>query len=310
MVTARVILTLTPISCVVIRYSCVHPFARSCSDVLNIRQYPSSFQPFLFLCKGVRSYLGGFFGTTVLRWPQVSASPFPPSKDDDDDGNIDNISPAMKLQAMLVEQTSTFLALPPNAARLAWSTVLVAAVTIALGICCWSISAVETCFSDKLSRWLQNGVCVLVGALRPMLATSIALWRANAARVGNPGSATPDKRQGPAGVQWLSYWPMFAFFQVFLDPVLGWIPHYFSFKLVALAVLASPHTRGAYLITSRVIVGTDENAEIMNQVDVVVQGSDGDTTITTTTTATATTAAAPPPPPTTTADAAAIILSG
>ncbi|CAN0507590.1 unnamed protein product, partial [Ectocarpus sp. 8 AP-2014] len=55
-------------------------------------------------------------------------------------------------------------------------------------------------------------------------------------------------RQGPAAVQWLSYWPMFALFLAILDPAMGWLPHFYSFKMVALAFLALPQTRGAYLI--------------------------------------------------------------
>ncbi|CAN0512543.1 unnamed protein product, partial [Scytosiphon promiscuus] len=57
-------------------------------------------------------------------------------------------------------------------------------------------------------------------------------------------------RQGPAAVQWLSYWPMYALFLVVVDPIVGWTPHYYSAKLAALAFLALPQTRGAYFIAS------------------------------------------------------------
>lgn len=70
----------------------------------------------------------------------------------------------------------------------------------------------------------------------------------------------PAVRQGPAAVQWLSYWPMYAFL-LMLDPLLGWVPHFYSVKLVVLALLSLPQTRGAYLITSLLLpVGSKDSA--------------------------------------------------
>eukprot|EP00752_Nemacystus_decipiens_P007354 g6576.t1 len=142
-----------------------------------------------------------------------------------------------------------------RAFRLAIVAVAVTLRVIALGIASSLVLAIEGLFAG-LPTWTQARVCVIVGACWPLYATLLARARSAAAAegLGNDKDAK-SRRLGPAAVQWLSYWPMFALFLAVIDPILGWAPHYYSFKLALLAFLALPQTRGVYLITSLVLYG-------------------------------------------------------
>lgn len=150
-----------------------------------------------------------------------------------------------------------------RAVRLAAAAIGVSVGTFALGISSYLVLAAEGLFAG-LSTSTQAKVCVAVGAPWPLYETLLARARSAAATVaaaaetGSGGNENRNKRRlGPAAVQWLSYWPMFALFLAVLDPMMGWIPHFYSFKIVALAFLALPQTRGAYLITSIVLYDGD-----------------------------------------------------
>lgn len=141
--------------------------------------------------------------------------------------------------------------------RLAIVAVAVALIIFALGIASSLVIAMEGLFTG-LPTWTQARVCVVAGACWPLYATLLARARSAAATEGlGHDKDGKNQRLGPAAVQWLSYWPMYALFLAVVDPVVGWVPHYYSFKLVALAFLALPQTRGAYLITSLVLYGED-----------------------------------------------------
>ncbi|CAM9834900.1 unnamed protein product [Ascophyllum nodosum] len=214
-----------------------------------------------------------YFGVKacVLAWGASSARPYGGRRflrrlflaiegDDDANKNTICVKTTMEIQ-VLVERTCRLTGLPPKASRLAWTTAAFAAGTVTLGACSWSVSIAEVWFS-KLSRWVQDGVCVLAGASWPLWATSIALGRADAARLekgSGGGESGNHQRQGPAVIQWLSYWLMFGFLEVFVDPVAGGLPHYYSIKLFVIATLALPQTRGAYLIASHVLGDRDKN---------------------------------------------------
>lgn len=161
------------------------------------------------------------------------------------------------------EDVAAQAGIPRRAFRLAVFTVAVAARTFALGIVSSLVLAAEGLFSG-LSTWTQARICVIAGASWPLYATLLARARSAAAAAAERSGDTEDdktRRLGPAAVQWLSYWPMFALFLAVLDPVMGWVPHFYSFKLVALAFLALPQTRGAYLITSLVLYGEDGSTD-------------------------------------------------
>ena len=59
--------------------------------------------------------------------------------------------------------------------------------------------------------------------------------------------------------QWLTYWIVFALFNVFetfVDWILYWIPFFYALKLAALVYLMLPQTRGAEFIYKNVIRST------------------------------------------------------
>lgn len=142
-----------------------------------------------------------------------------------------------------------------RAFRLAIVAVAVALRVFALGIASSLVLAVEGLFAG-LPTWTQARVCVVAGACWPLYATLLARTRSAVAAEGlGEDKDAKNRRLGPAAVQWLSYWPMYALFLAAVDPVVGWVPHYYSFKLVVLAFLALPQTRGAYLVTSLVLYG-------------------------------------------------------
>lgn len=144
-----------------------------------------------------------------------------------------------------------------KAFRLAIVAVAVALRIFALGIASSLVLAMEGLFAG-LSTWTQARVCVIAGACWPLYATLLARARSAAAAEGlGADKDGKTRRLGPAAVQWLSYWPMYALFLAVIDPIIGWVPHFYSFKLVVLAFLALPQTRGAYLITSLVLHGED-----------------------------------------------------
>lgn len=152
------------------------------------------------------------------------------------------------------EDAATQFGIPRRAFRFAIFTVAVAAGTFSLGIFFSFVLAAENVFSG-LSTWTQGRICVIAGASWPLYATLLARARSAAAAARSDDDVKDDKtrRLGPAAVQWLSYWPMFALFLAMLDPVMGWVPHFYSFKVVVLTFLALPQTRGAYLITSLIL---------------------------------------------------------
>lgn len=144
--------------------------------------------------------------------------------------------------------------------RLAAVAVTVAAGVFLLGVASSLVLTVEGFFSS-LPSWTQDKVCIIAGASWPLYATLLARARSETAAEGSEdGKADKKRRLGPAAVQWLSYWPIYALFLAVLDPLLGWAPHFYSFKLVTLAFLALPQTRGAYLITSLFLHGDKEGA--------------------------------------------------
>lgn len=159
------------------------------------------------------------------------------------------------------EDIATQVGISRRAFRLGIVAVAVATRVFALGVASYIVLAVEGFFTS-LPSWTQERVCVIVGASWPLYATLVARARSAAASKGT-GDSKGDKQQrlGPAAVQWLSYWPIFALFLAILDPVMGWIPHYYSFKLVTLAFLALPQTRGAYVITSILLYGDDQGSK-------------------------------------------------
>lgn len=139
--------------------------------------------------------------------------------------------------------------------------VAVAAGVFALGVASSFVLAVEGFFTS-LPSWTQEKACVIAGASWPLYETLLARARSEAAAEGSEDSMMDKKRRlGPAAVQWLSYWPIYALFLAALDPILGWVPHFYSFKLVTLVFLALPQTRGAYLITSLLLYGDDEDTD-------------------------------------------------
>lgn len=154
------------------------------------------------------------------------------------------------------EEFAAQAGVPPRVFRLAVAAVACAAGTIAIGICFWIVCAVENVFSSR-PTWFQAKACVIAGACWPLYATCTCIARTwTDATAGDNGGGHGGggryrmQRQGPAAVRWLSYWPMFALFLAVLNPVIGWIPHYYTLQLVGIAYLALPQTRGAYLITS------------------------------------------------------------
>lgn len=158
------------------------------------------------------------------------------------------------------EKIAAQFGFPRRGFRLAIFTVAVAARTFALGVVFSLALKAEGLFSG-LPTLTQGRVCVVTGASWPLYATLVARARSAAAAERSRDDDTrgdKTRRLGPAAVQWLSYWPMFALFLVVLDPVMRWAPHFYSFKLVALAFLALPQTRGAYLITSLVLYGEED----------------------------------------------------
>lgn len=144
-----------------------------------------------------------------------------------------------------------------RAFRLAIVAVAVALRVFALGIISSLVLAIEGLFSG-LPTWTQARICVIAGACWPLYATLLARSRSEAAaeELGDNKDGK-SRRLGPAAVQWLSYWPMFALFLAVIDPIIGWVPHFYSFKMIVLAFLALPQTRGAYLITSLVLNSED-----------------------------------------------------
>lgn len=166
-----------------------------------------------------------------------------------------------------MEEGAAKAGVSPLAVRLAASAVCVGVGTFALGISSYLVLAVEGLFAD-LPTGTKARVCVAVGAPWPLYATVVALARSAttvvAAAAGGSGDndRNKERRLGPAAVQWLSYWPMFALFLAVLDPMMGWLPHFYSFKILALAFLALPQTRGAYLITSLVLYDDDGGVDL------------------------------------------------
>ena len=141
---------------------------------------------------------------------------------------------------------------PRRVFRLAVAVAAFAAVTLALGVCISVVFAVEGVFAGQ-PTWIQAKICAVTGSSWPLYATLTTCARTTSVQGGvvdNNRSKKNKQRQGPAAVQWLSYWPMYALLLVVVDPVLGWSSHYYSAKLMALAFLALPQTRGAYLIAS------------------------------------------------------------
>ncbi|CAN0133854.1 unnamed protein product [Ectocarpus sp. 12 AP-2014] len=201
----------------------------------------------------------------VLIWAFSSARPYGgrPVLNlafDINDGNDSDHKDAMVIKALRPwEEVATEKGISRKAFRLAAIITTVTAGTVVLGICSFFVLTVEGLYAG-LSTSTQARVCVLAGACWPLYATLVGRARSEAAAVteGSGGTEGAEKkRQGPAAVQWLSYWPMFALFLAVLDPAMGWLPHFYSFKMVALAFLALPQTRGAYLITSLVLYGND-----------------------------------------------------
>lgn len=160
-----------------------------------------------------------------------------------------------------------------RAFRLAVVAVAVSLRVFALGIASSLVLAVEGLFAD-LPTWTQARVCVIAGACWPLYATLLARARSAAAAEGlGDDKEAKNRRLGPAAVQWLSYWPMYALFLAVVDPILGWVPHYYSFKLAVLAFLALPQTRGAFLVTSLVLYG--EHVEASSTASLVDKSGGG-----------------------------------
>lgn len=159
----------------------------------------------------------------------------------------------------------TQIGIPREAFRLALAASSLSTAIVALGVLYWMIISLEGFFHSR-PTWIQSNICVLAGCLWPLYATLISRARADAVstygtsgggdkqqhqQLPQQGQSEQHERQGPAAVRWLSYWPTFAFSMVALDPFLGgWVPHYYSVKLLALAFLVMPQTDGAYLIAS------------------------------------------------------------
>lgn len=216
---------------------------------------------------GVLPFVTPFYFTAkacILAWAASSARPYGGRSalrrafeiiNEKEDSSTNKASATKALLASMTESAAQ-MGIPPRVVRLFVTAAAAATGTVALGVCFWVASVVEDLFSSQ-PTWIQARVCVIAGASWPLRATLVARARADAARSGgeNDGSSSREQRQGPAAVQWLSYWPIFAFFVAVMDPVAGWIPHYYSWKIVALVLLALPQTRGAYMITSLALYG-------------------------------------------------------
>ena len=166
------------------------------------------------------------------------------------------------------------LIIPRKAFRLAVAVAAFVAATLALGVCISVVLAVEGVFAGQ-PTWTQANICAVAGSSWPLYATVITCARTASVQrsgVDNNDSSNSTRRQGPAAVQWLSYWPMYALFPVVVDPVMGWIPHYYSAKLVTLAFLALPRTRGAYLIASLLLHGNQGSVPCPDRTTVAARG--------------------------------------
>lgn len=166
------------------------------------------------------------------------------------------------------EDAAAQAGLSRRAFRLAIVAVAVTLRVFALGVASFLVLAIEGLFAG-LPAWTQARVCVIAGACWPLYATLLARARSAAAAegLGDDDKDAKNRRLGPAAVQWLSYWPLYALFLAVVDPVIGWVPHYYSFKIVVLAFLALPQMRGAYLITSLILYGDDVDATFSSTVD-------------------------------------------
>lgn len=198
-------------------------------------------------------------------------------------GNTDRPLPSKFLAA--VERFSARASLPPRLFRFGLAILGFGLATVSTGAATWALVQLEGYFSTQPDGW-QAKVCLVCGTAWPIYRTLAALgWahrsaaeafapgkgdrtggrRAGSRRVGgNKRGASQGgrdtRRRGPAASQWLSYWPIFALLQVALDPWAGRrVPHYYSSKLAAIAFLALPCTRGAYLVASQLMdSGSDE----------------------------------------------------
>lgn len=258
------------------QYHTNHPFhdpPRCCACALQLLMYmlltQVVFGLFVLLDGVLPAITPCFFSTKacVLIWAFSSARPYGgrPVLNrafDINDGNDSEYQDVLVMKALRPwEQAATEKGISRKAFRLAAIITTVTAGTVVLGICFFFVLTVEGLYAG-LSTLTQARVCVLAGACWPVYATLIARARSEAAAVAKGGSGSDQakkQRLGPAAVQWLSYWPMFALFHVVLDRTMGWLPHFYSFKMVALAFLALPQTRGAYLITSLVLYGNDRS---------------------------------------------------
>lgn len=151
--------------------------------------------------------------------------------------------------------------IPWRAFRLAVAVAAFAAATLAFGVLVSVVLVMEGVLAGQ-PAWTQARICAIAGSSWPLCATLTTMARTTSAQgagVDNNGKSNNNsdnkQRQGPAAVQWLSYWPLYTISLVAIDPVMGWSPHYYSAKLVTLAFLALPQTRGAYLIASFLLHG-------------------------------------------------------
>ncbi|CAM9272880.1 unnamed protein product, partial [Choristocarpus tenellus] len=173
--------------------------------------------------------------------------------------SANDVSPPFEM-VVPAEKLAIRMGIPIILVRLNLVTIATAAVTIALGLSAWVVLAVETLFSGQ-ACWVQANICNTAGVVWPLCATLKVMARAQRANdvhiiedsndesKGTTSNGSRSHSQGPAAAQWLSYWPMYTVLQI-TDTFFGWIPHYFSVKLVLLAVLALPQTQGAHLITT------------------------------------------------------------
>lgn len=194
-----------------------------------------------------------FTKACILAWGGSSARPYGGRQVIDRTFEIINASESRARLSAPMEKLASKVGIPLKKFRSTIAAAVFATGTVVFGVFIWIVLAVEAFFSSR-PLWAQAKICVVVGVCWPLYATVVAQARAGTAGTRGNGEGPQDKRrQGPAAVQWLSYWPIFAFFSVVFDPIIGWAPHYYSVKLAILVFLALPQTRGAYLITSLIL---------------------------------------------------------
>lgn len=93
------------------------------------------------------------------------------------------------------------------------------------------------------------------GGARPLDPPTPASAPSPPSRAGRPTETDPEMRPAHPKTQWLTFWIVSAVFTT-IETVLmlvKWVPLYFELKLLALAWLVAPQTKGATLVYERAI---------------------------------------------------------